>query len=97
MNHSYSITAMLDQPGMLQEMVERLATRRYDIGYIDEIVPPGWEAIETSSTESYANGTMEIYSKENEVIRVPFITRFYFTCAHSKTNSYKLNWILSLS
>ena len=97
MKNSIHITASLEQPELLQEMVERLATRRTDIGYCNEKMPGEWEAIETSSTEAYVTGSMEIWCNEKEGNSHPFTTCFFFTCAHAKNGDYKLKWISSLS
>ncbi len=91
------ISAALDQPELLETMVEKLAYRHYDIGFTKEKMPKGWEADETSSTEAYVSGTIELNDTNNEPIRMPFITCFIFTCAHGKKEPYKLNWSMSLS
>ena len=97
MKHSLQIAASVDQPALLENMIEQLASRRYEIGYSYEQMPEGWQAIETSSAEIYVNGTVELLFSGKENIRMPFITCFLFTCAHSKDHTYKLNWSLSLS
>ena len=53
MNNSIHITAMLDEPDLLDFMVERLAYRRTDIGYGSQKVPENTEALETSSATIY--------------------------------------------
>ena len=95
MKNSLHITANFDQPGFLESLVEKLADRRYDIGYINALVPKAHEAIETSSTETYTSGTVAI-NDNDELINMPFITRFLFTCL-KKNGSYKLEWSSSLS
>lgn len=97
MKQVLQISAALDQPQLLEFMVEKLAYRRYDIGYGKEKMPLGWEANETSTTEAYVSGTVEIGYNENEKILMPFITCFLFTCSHGKEEPYKLNWSMSLS
>jgi hypothetical protein len=96
MNKSLNITATLDQPGLLEDLVEKLADRRYDIGYSDAIVPHELKAIDTSSTETYISGTVAIADKDIQ-INMPFITRFLFTCIKGKQKPYKLEWSSSLS
>ncbi|HWC54208.1 MAG TPA: hypothetical protein VG676_11540 [Chitinophagaceae bacterium] len=91
------ISAALDQPELLESMVEKLAYRRYDIGFSKEKMPKGLEADETSTTEAYVSGTVEFSYNKKEQIRFPFITCFIFTCAHGKKEPYKLNWSMSLS
>jgi hypothetical protein len=96
MNNTLLISATLDQPGFLEDLVEKLAYRHYDIGYSKAVVPKNCKAIETSSTETYVSGTVAIAEQE-EIINMPFITRFLFTCVKEKSGSYKLEWSSSLS
>jgi len=65
MNNFTNITATLDQPDLLENLVEKLATRRYDIGYSNETVPQNWEAVETSSTETYVSGTLSFSGSDD--------------------------------
>jgi hypothetical protein len=97
MKKTLRINASIDQPELLENMVEKLAYRRYNIGYGKEKMPKGWEANETSTTEAYINGTIELNYKRTGKFRIPFITSFLFTCAHGQKEPYKLNWSMSLS
>ncbi len=96
MKKSLNITATLDQPDFLENLVEKLAYRRYDIGYSNSIVPKSWKAIETSSVETYVNGIVALSGK-NDQINMPFITRFLFSCIKEKDGLYHLAWSSSLS
>lgn len=96
MNKALHITAILDQPGLLEDLVEKLAHRRYDLGYSNETVPAPFQAIETSSTETYVSGTVSL-AVNNQIINMPFITSFVFTCTKAKHEAYKLGWGSSLS
>lgn len=96
MKKDLHISTYFDQPVFLEELVEKLAYRHYDIGYSKAIVPHDSEAIETSSTETYVSGTAAI-EENNEQFNMPFITRFLFTCIKGKSGSYKLAWSSSLS
>ena len=91
------ISAAFDQPEFVQNLVERLAYRRYELGYGNEKMPGGLKALETSSTETYVSGTLAIDTDNNEPIRMPFITAFLFTCIKGKTDPYQLIWSSSLS
>ncbi len=91
-----TIIASLEEPFMVKELVERLADRRYDIGYSCEAVPDGWEAIETSSIEAYVSVNLDL-SAANDRINTSFTTSFIFTCAKSMEGSYDLSWFNSLS
>ena len=95
MNNSLLINATLDQPGLLENLVEKLAQRHCDTGYGKAVVPKNWKAIETSSTDTFVSGTIAI-AGEDEVINMPFITRFLFTCIEEKKDTYKLEWSFSL-
>jgi len=100
MNQVLRITAILDQPELLESLVEKLASRRYDIGYSREAVPQDWQAVETSSTETYVSGTLSMSGSMNNddaSINMPFITSMLFTCIKGKENDYRLLWSSSLS
>jgi len=100
MNQVLQITAILDQPELLESLVEKLASRRYDIGYSREAVPQDWQAVETSSTETYVSGTLSMSGSMNNddaSVNMPFITSMLFTCIKGKENNYKLLWSSSLS
>ena len=100
MNQVLRITAILDQPELLENLVEKLASRRYDIGYSREAVPQDWQAVETSSTETYVSGTLSMSGSMNNddaSINMPFITSMLFTCIKGKENDYRLLWSSSLS
>jgi hypothetical protein len=96
MKKALHITATLDQPALLEDMVEKLAYRRYDFGYSQTTIPPSLKAIESSSTETYVSGTVGVLDNE-DIINMPFITCFLFTCIKEKDESYKLAWSASLS
>ena len=100
MNHVLHITATLDQPELLENLVEKLASRRYDIGYSRETVPQEWQAVETSSTETYVSGTLSLSGLKNNddaYVNMPFITSMLFTCIKGKEDDYRLLWSSSLS
>lgn len=92
------ISAAFDEPAFLQNLVERLAYRRYELGYSKQTIPRGLKALETSSTETYVSGTMAInFNDGQEPINMPFITCFLFTCIKGKSDPYQLIWSSSLS
>jgi hypothetical protein len=96
MKKALHITATIDQPGFLEDLVEKLAHRHYDIGYGKQPMPVNHEALETSSTDTYVSGTMAM-DDSGEHVDIPFITRFVFTCIKGKDGGYKLEWSSSLS
>jgi hypothetical protein len=96
------ISAAIDQPEFLQNLVEKLAYRRYEFGFSKQGMPRGLKALETSSTEAYVSGTVALEfpadTKEGvEKINMPFITCFLFTCIKGYGDPYKLIWSTSLS
>lgn len=102
MKQTLHISAAFDQPEFVQNLVERLAYRRYELGYGNQVMPAGLKALETSGTETYVTGTMALdFPADNETgverINMPFITAFLFTCIKGKTDPYQLIWSCSLS
>jgi len=97
MNNFTNITATLDEPSFLENLVERLATRRYDIGYANQPVPKSLQAVDTSSTEIYVSGTVSFTDDNGDAINMPFTTPMLFTCAKGKEDYYRLLWSSSLS
>lgn len=95
MKKDLHITALIDQPDLLEDMVEKLACRRVDGGFGAKNVGT-WQMVDTSSVEKYVSGTVE-YKSGNELIRMPFITAFIFSCTKERKDIYKLNWSMSLS
>jgi hypothetical protein len=96
MEKELHITATIDQPSFLEDMVEQLAYRRHEFGYWKQKMPFNHEALETSSVESYVNGWM-VMDDSVRHIKVPFTTRFLFTCIKEKVSGYQLGWSYSLS
>jgi len=97
MKKALHIAATFDEPELLQNLVEKLAYRRYETGYSQQIVPDGSEALETSSTEAYVSGTITLEDASEETIHMPFITCFMFTCVKASDEPYQLCWSFSLS
>src|SRR5215510_1531658 len=102
MKQNLHISAAFDQPEFVQNLVERLAYRRYDLGYCKQQMPTGYKALDTSSTETYVSGTMSIdmssdVGTREDHIEMPFITCFLFTCIKGKSDPYQLIWSSSLS
>jgi hypothetical protein len=102
MKQTLHISAAFDEPEFVQNLVERLAYRRYEFGFGNEKMPAGFKALETSSTETYVSGTMAIdfpadTEPGEERINMPFITCFLFTCIKGKTDPYQLIWSSSMN
>lgn len=96
MKKTLHITAIIDHPGFLEDIVEKLAYRHYDSGFKNSKMPFNREVLETSSTETYVSGTMAIEDC-NEQINMPFITKFLFSCIKIEKDVYSLEWGISLS
>jgi hypothetical protein len=97
MEHSsIAISATLAEPRLLKSIVEKLADRRYDIGYGREKVKRGWQAIETSSIEAHISVQINL-SGQNDFMIIPSVTCFLFTCTKGKEDGYQLTWASSLS
>jgi hypothetical protein len=98
MKQTLHISAAFDQPELVQNLVERLAYRRYELGFSKQLMPRGLKAIETSSTETYVSGTMAIDADNScEHFNMPFITCFLFTCIKGPSEPYQMIWSSSLS
>lgn len=69
---------------------------RSDIGYSLQKLQPGWNAIEISSVEAYATININL-SNNNEVIKIPAVACFLFSCTKPKRSKYNLAWATSLS
>jgi hypothetical protein len=95
-NTPIAVSVTLDEAPLLKNLVEKLAHRRYDIGYIDQLMPSGWQAIETSTIEAYVSGCMDIQEKE-EYIALAYTTCFSFTCTKAFGGENSLSWVNSLS
>ena len=96
MKKSLHIKAIIDHPGFLEDIVEKLAYRHFESGSNKSKIPFNREVLETSSTETYVSGTMAI-EDGNQQINMPFITRFLFTCVKVDKDVYSLEWGISLS
>ncbi len=97
MKKDLHLTASVDKPELLENIIEKLATRRYDMGYGNARVPDAWKALEVSSVETYLSGCVEFDYNETQRIRIPYITCFLFSCTKTKNDPYELSWGISLS
>lgn len=102
MKQMLHISAAFDQPEFVQNLVERLAYRRYELGYSKQMMPRGLKALETSTTETYVSGTLAMdfpagTKTGKEHINMPFTTCFLFTCIKGKSDPYQLIWSSSMS
>lgn len=96
MKQILQIEADFDKPELLRNMVERIATRRPDIGFYQQPVPSSQVALETSTTEVYVCGSLSIKERGNSM-QLHFDSNFMFTCIKSKHTLYEMTWSVSLS
>ena len=91
-----AIIATLEEPDLLQILVEKLAECNVDMGYSLQQVQPGWKAIDTSSIEVLASVGIH-FSNKKDSTNTSFVTSFLFTCIKSTHGKYDLTWSHSLS
>lgn len=102
MKQTFYISASFDQPEFLQDLVERLADRRYKTGFISQTIPAKHHSFESSTIETYVSGIIGIdipvdTETGEERINMPFTTSFLFTCIKAKQKRFNMEWVLSLS
>ncbi len=97
MKKDLHLTASVDHPEMMENIIEKLATRHYDTRHTTKMPAPYWSPVHTSSVESYISGRVEFDYNETQRIRIPYITSFLFSCTTRKKNEYELSWSISLS
>jgi hypothetical protein len=90
------VSLTVDGAPLLQDLVEKLAHRRYDIGYAEALVPEGWAALESSSIEAYVSGKLDIVAG-GERIKLAYATCFSYTCTKQLGEENTLTWANSLS
>ena len=91
-----AIIARLEDPDLLQILVEKLAECNVDMGYSLQQVQPGWKAIDTSSIEVLASVGIH-FSNKKDSTNTSFVTSFLFTCIKPAEGKYDLTWSHSLS
>ncbi len=97
MKKGLHLTTSIDQPEVMENIIEKLATRRYDGGYGKVPVPITLQALDSSSVEIHISGNIEFDYNETQRIRIPYITCFLFSCKKEKSSDYELCWSSSLS
>ena len=79
MNNDLHITATVDEPYLLENLVERLAGRHYATGCCEEKMPVGLKAIESSTVEVYISGYVEFDNNGGGSIEDPL---YYVICLY---------------
>lgn len=83
------IQAVIDHPELLAKIVEQLASRKIPDG-VNHAMLKSWITMQTSSTEAFATGTVDIKNNE-DIVHNPFATPFLFTCLKLQ-REYMLTW-----
>jgi len=91
-----AVYVTIDEARLLKNLVEKLAHRRYEIGYSNERMPSGLRAIDTSTIEAYVAGSMDLQEKEKSMA-LSYATCFSFTCTKVFGGDNSLSWVNSLS
>ncbi|HRI24515.1 MAG TPA: hypothetical protein PLZ45_07540 [Ferruginibacter sp.] len=97
MKKDLHLTASVDQPEMMENIIGQLAAREHTGSHSNNLLLPSWKAVDTSSVESYISGRIEFDYNETQRIRIPYITSFLFCCTTLRKNEYALHWSVSLS
>ena len=93
---SLDISVTVDEMSLLQNLVEKLAHRRYDAGYALQTVPVGWAALDTSSIEAHVSGSIDI-AAGGYILAMAYTTCFSYTCTKQAGEENTLAWANSLS
>lgn len=96
MKKDLHLTASVDDPDALENIIEQLANRRYDTGCTNVSLPAPLQAINTSSLEIYMSVRVEFDYNKTHRIRIPYAAPFLFSCTKEKNNPYDLMWSISL-
>ena len=83
---------------VLKEMIEILATRKSDfrINTTTAELLSNHNNIESSTVEGYLSGDNQ-FCEGKDVISMPYLTSFCFTCLRTRNTDYQLVWGISLS
>jgi hypothetical protein len=91
-----TVTATINAIPFMEGLVKYLAQRRYNVSFQLLLTHPGWEAIDTSSVETFVSGNFH-FDSNNNPLKVTFGSGFLFTCIRGHEGVYELRWSNSLS
>ena len=102
MNNSTYITTVFSKLDLPDVLLETIAKHRVDLRPSEIIIPDILETIDTSSSETYTTGNVEVIFVSDDLedfgyINVPVITPFLFTCTKGSKDEFDLDWSTSLS
>ena len=89
------IIANVEDPCILQLLVETLAESKPNLPFRAKRVHRGWKVLDSSSIEARVSGILNLSGKTN--MSIPFVTGFVFTCTKAIKGKYDLTWSNSLS
>ena len=96
MQQRMTVLTTISGERLLKKMVENLAGMQYQAKNNLGRTVNDLTLIESSSIESYTAGENHI-SVGGEVIKMPFLTSFIYTCLKTEDSGYRLEWGISLS
>jgi hypothetical protein len=88
------IIANVEDPCILQLLVETLAESKPNLPFRAKRVHRGWKVLDSSSIEARVSGGINF--SDEKAVDIPFVTCFLFTCIKGK-GKYELKWSNSLS
>lgn len=94
MKQAVQISAVVDQPQLLEQMVTQLVVNKKGAGANDPL-PLHLHPFAVASTETFASGAVML-DDENVHLCIPFITPFLFSCL-KKDGEVRVAWCCSLS
>jgi len=91
----FSIDASVEDPSLLQLLVETLAECNPGFNNSYKKVQRGWRSIKTSSIQTRVHGDICFAGRKSK--HIPYATCFMFTCTKQIKGKYDLTWSSSLS
>ena len=90
-----SIDTKVEDPALLQLLVETLAECNPGFKNSYKKVQRGWRSIKTSKVQTRVSGNIRFAAKRNK--NIYYATCFVFTCTKQMKGKYDLTWSSSLS
>ena len=90
-----TIDTNVEDPSLLQLLVETLAECNPGFKNSYKKVQRGWISIKTSTIQTRVHGGISFSSRKNKNVR--YATCFVFTCIKQRKGKYDLTWSSSLS
>ncbi|MCR6721969.1 MAG: hypothetical protein NVV59_17150 [Chitinophagaceae bacterium] len=100
MRTDFHISTFIDEPALLENLVEKLASRHQNMYHPAQMITKDLQSMDTASTQTFVSGTLQFEKSEGQELtltQTPFISQFYFTCICESDSEYGLEWGVSLS